>query len=125
MTIYMTIIVALLLSYTLYVGYLFFVFKYQSVTVNAIVVLSQADKVLKGGKKAIKIGLSYTIDGKNYSEVKTTSDIDNVKIGSSVPLQVLKNNPQKCTIHSDQVRLQRVIIALALLIIAAVASYFL
>lgn len=124
MSIYLPMISLLLVFYTLYVGYTFFVFKYQSIRVDAIVILSQADKVLQGGKKAIKVGLSYRIDGKSYSEVITTTSIENVKIGSSVPLQVLKNNPQKITIKPDGVRLQKVIIALVLMAISIITSYF-
>lgn len=124
MSIYLPIISLLLLFYTLYVGYTFFVFKYQSISVDGVVILSQADKMLQGGKKAIKVGLSYDINGKSYSEVITTTEIENVKIGSSIPLQVLKNNPRKVTIQPDEARLQRVIIALVLLVTSIIASYF-
>ncbi|GAA0722168.1 hypothetical protein GCM10009430_24300 [Aquimarina litoralis] len=124
MSTYLPIISLLLLFYTLYVGYTFFVFKYQSIKVDALVILSQADKMLQGDKKAVKVGLSYHIDGKSYSEVITTRSVENVKIGSSVPVQVLKNNPQKITMQPDEVRLRRVFIALVLLVASIITSYF-
>ncbi|WP_027391275.1 hypothetical protein [Aquimarina latercula] len=131
MLIYLSIIEIVLVAYTLYEGYRYFSFKYLSLTIDATVILCQADKafqtvtsrLLKGTRQVMKVGLSYKIDGKSYSEIQKISYNPEINLGSTIPLKVLKNNPNVCSLHKDIVRLRRLTLAVIFLIFWSVLSY--
>ncbi|SEK38231.1 hypothetical protein SAMN04487910_0394 [Aquimarina amphilecti] len=131
MIIYLSIIEIVLVAYTLYEGYRYFSFKYLSLTIDATVILCQADKafqtvtsrLLKGTRQVMKVGLSYKIDEKSYSEIQKIPYNPEINLGSTIPLKVLKNNPNVCSLHKDIVRLRRLMLALIFLIFWSVLSY--
>ncbi|WP_405206402.1 hypothetical protein [Aquimarina sp. LLG6339-5] len=131
MIIYLSIIEIALVVYTFYEGYRYFSFKYLSLTIDATVILCQTDKAfqtvtsrfLKGTRQVMKVGLSYKIDGKSYSEIQKVPYNPEINLGSTIPLKILKNNPNVCSLHRDIVRLRRLMLALIFLIFWSVLSY--
>ncbi|AXT55382.1 hypothetical protein D1815_06280 [Aquimarina sp. AD1] len=131
MIIYLSIIEIALVVYTFYEGYRYFSFKYLSLTIDATVILCQADKAfqtvtsrfLKGTRQVMKVGLSYKIDGKSYSEIQKVPYNPEINLGSTIPLKILKNNPNVCSLHKDIIRLRRLMLALIFLIFWSVLSY--
>ncbi|WP_299242209.1 hypothetical protein [uncultured Aquimarina sp.] len=131
MIIYLSVIEVALVVYTFYEGYRYFSFKYQSLTIDATISLCKSDKAfqtassrfLQGTRKIMKIGLSYKIDGKNYAEIQKAPYDPDIKVGSTIPLKVLKNSPNVCSLHKDTVRLRRFILATIFLLLWSVVSY--
>ncbi|MFL1894053.1 hypothetical protein ACJRPK_00020 [Aquimarina sp. 2-A2] len=132
MTAYLIIIEIILLVLAAYESYRYYIFKYMSYTISAMikeieqyeVFQRPSNKMLVGEKRAIEIMLEYEVDGKKYTKKeKITENQFTGAVGDEIQLLVVKNQPSRCSLKPHLVRKKRMIVATAILMLWSILSY--
>ncbi|MBW1295820.1 hypothetical protein [Aquimarina litoralis] len=132
MSAYLIIIEILLLALMVYESYKYFIFKYRSILVEATikeieeyeVFQRPSTKAFEGQKKAVKVMLEYTLNKKTFiKKERIKKNIINAKVGDTIKIKVVKNDPEQCSLKPDSIRFRRMVLTIMTLLVWSVLVF--